>query len=302
MTSSLLGIDIGATKISTGLVSTGGMVSAQRKILTEVRKGRARVLDNLYTAIRAYPRGSYRGIGIGIMGAVDWRKGVSRGADKLPTGWRHVPLAQVVKKRFRVPVSVDNDANAFTLGAALREARAYTHVIGITLGSGIGGGFVTGCRVYHGKDNCVTEVGHTIVDIHSTSRCPCGQYGHLETLASGWGIATRYYKLTGQRVTPHEIEDRLRQKDRSARLIFVTMTKALGAALANIIAMHNPDVIAIGGGLSRFPGYVTTSILHMKKLVSTLPVSSTPVLQIKNPEAANIRGAAFLSRKFYHLD
>ncbi len=301
MPSRILGIDIGATKISTGLVDLRGDVSIQKKLPTEVRKGKRQILHNLMNAITTYAPRSYRAVGIGIMGAVDWQHGISRSADKLPSGWRHVTLGRTVANLFHVPVTVDNDANAFTLGVAMKEGRRFRRLVGITLGSGIGGGFVMDQRVYHGKDNWVAEFGHTTVDVHSRLRCACGHRGHLETLSSGWGISLSYKKLTGETASPFEIEERFKRGERAALAVYANMVHGLGAGLANIVATYNPDAIAIGGGLSRFRGYVAAGAHDMRTYLLGLPPRRTVILHVKNPEAANIRGAALLTIPRYHI-
>ncbi len=300
MPSLLLGMDIGATKISTGLVSPRGVVRQQKKSLTEVAKGKQRVLGNIFSAIASYPRSSFSRIGIGIMGSVDWKRGISGSADKLPRGWHNVPLAALISRRLHKPASVNNDANAFALGATWSKGKKYSAVVGITLGSGIGGGFVINGKVYHGKDDWVSEFGHTVIDLSSAIRCACGHYGHFEALAGGWGMSRQYARLTGKRLSAQEIEHAYRQGDTSARKVFRLMSRALGAGLANIVATHNPDVIYIGGGLSRFHPYVQAGIREMKNLLEKLPPHGTHVILVHNPEAANIRGAALLAYSRHH--
>lgn len=297
----ILGIDIGATKISTGLVSMTGTVVTERKFPTSVRSGTAGVISRIVAAVETYPRKAFTGIGVGIMGAVDWHTGVSRGADKLPRSWRNIPLGQRLQRHFGVPATIDNDANAFTFGAALKEAADYRVVVGLTLGSGIGGGMVIDKKLFHSHAKWVGEWGHTVIDMHSSIACTCGGYGHLETVASGWGIEKLYRAFTKRTADPYEIERRVRRGERAAQKVFSLMTAGLGAALANIIAVLNPDAICIGGGLSRFRGYVDGSRKVLKQHLKHRPIFAPPILQITRPETANIRGAALLSQEKFHL-
>jgi len=296
----ILGIDIGASKISLGLVSNGGKVFEQKKFLTEMHRGKIAVLQNISSAIGSYPRSAYRRIGIGIIGAVDWRKGISITADKFPRNWRNVPVGRHLRSQFRVPVHLDNDANAFAVGAAVEKAPHAKGVFGLTVGSGIGGGFVMNGRIWHGRDNWASEIGHTTIDENSTIRCSCGQVGHSDVLAGGWGIERQYAKRTGRTASARQIEIALQKGDRAARTLFQSMTNALGVTLANIVAMYNPEVICIGGGLSRFKDYIPSAVNQMKKRLHTLPPRLPKILLIRNPEAANIRGAAFLTFSKYH--
>lgn len=302
MPSYILGIDIGGTKISTGLVSSRGNILQQKKSLTEVRKGKKNILENIYQAINQYSRSSYGRIGIGIMGAVDWKRGISHTSDKLPKDWNNVPLASLITKRFKKKTFVDNDANAFTLGAALKEGKTSSIVIGITLGSGIGGGFVINKRLYHGTNNWVTELGHMVIDISSRDRCACGHRGHFEALAGGWGMEQMYLQRAGKRKTTYEIEKLVYTRNKTAMAVYRVMTKALGAGLANIVAIYSPDCILIGGGLSKMRGYVRDGQKEMRGFLTGLPAYKTVIKHVYNPEAANIRGAAFLTNPKHHLN
>lgn len=297
----ILGIDIGGTKISTGLVSPRGNIFLQKKSFTEVHKGKKHILENIYQAITPYSKSSYNCIGIGIMGSVDWKRGISRTSDKLPRDWKNVPLASLISKRFQKKVFIDNDVNAFTLGAALKEGGPCNNIIGITLGSGIGGGFVINKRIYHGANNWVTELGHTIIDVSSKDRCACGHWGHFEALAGGWGMERMYHQRTNKQKTTYEIEELVYQKNRAALAVYHIMTRALGAGLANIVAAYSPECILIGGGLSRMRKYVQDGQREMRKFLAGLPAHKTIIKHVHNPEASNIRGAAFLTDPKHHL-
>lgn len=300
MASALLGIDIGATKITAGLLLPNGQVVLRHTLLTEMHKGKNAVIENLLAAISTYPRASYQRIGIGIIGSVDWRRGISHPADNLPPQWHNVPLARIVSRKFHKRVALGNDANAFALGVALRDGKRYHTVVGLTLGSGVGAGLVIGRKLYHGDQGWVAEIGHTTIDASSTVRCSCGHRGHLDVLAGGWGMVRMYAQKSGKQRSTYEIQERL-PYDRSAKYIYRVMVRSLGIGLANIIAVYGPSYIGVGGGLTRIPGLIRDGIKEMHSRRRGLPVTRTSVKRINDPEETNIRGAALLTDPIHHL-
>jgi glucokinase len=196
----VLGVDLGGTNISVGAIPEGdGAELGVRLEDTPTAAGAEAVVDRIVSMIEEVieeaitvngaRREDFLGVGIGAPGPLDRRNGVVIVAPNL--GWRDFPLRDAVADRVKLPATLDNDANCATLGEWWRgAAQGTTNVVGLTIGTGIGGGIVLDGKLYHGASDVAGEIGHTTID--STGRyCRCGNYGCLEAYASGPAIALR---------------------------------------------------------------------------------------------------------------
>src|SRR5258708_998713 len=191
----VVGIDIGGTKIAAGLVDRDGNVLASSRTPMVARGSSAEGLAAGEAAITTVvtqktSRQRIRGIGICSPGPLDPHTGVVINPPNLPC-WRNFPLAESIRNLYRVPVQVENDANA----AALAEvkwgaARGYRNVFYLCIGTGIGTGIVSDGEIYHGRTGAAGEGGHMGIDANGP-RCSCGKRGCIEVLASGPAIARR---------------------------------------------------------------------------------------------------------------
>lgn len=264
----ILGVDIGGTKVAVGIVDDDG------KILTQGRKpmvanGTAEaamqaVVGAIDSVASAAPSG-IQSIGICAPGPLDPKTGIVLNPPNLPC-WRNFPLAERVRSMYRVPVRVDNDANA----AALAEtrwgaARGFRYVFYATIGTGIGSGIVLDGRIYHGSTGAAGEGGHQSIDYHGPI-CSCGKRGCIEVLAAGPAIGARARtKLeTGSSrssilelakgnlsaVTSELVGRAYAAGDPLAREILQETVEALTPWLGNIVDLLDPDVLVMGGGVA----------------------------------------------------
>src|SRR6266567_5738947 len=188
-----LGVDVGGTKVAAGLVNAAGEILSQQRVTMVSNDSAERGLQAVFSAITQVLAGSASGIaGIGICapGPLDPKTGVILNPPNVPC-WRNFPLAEEVRKKYSVPVKVDNDANA----AALAEtrwgaARGYNNVFYTTIGTGIGTGIVLDGKMYHGRTGSAGEGGHVSIDYRGPI-CRCGKPGCIEILAAGPAIARR---------------------------------------------------------------------------------------------------------------
>jgi glucokinase len=215
-------------------------------------------------AVKGAKREHFVGVGIGAPGPLDRKNGVVIVAPNL--GWRDFPLRDAVSDRVRIPATLDNDANCATLGEWWRGAAQGTrHVVGLTIGTGIGGGIVLDGQLYHGASDVAGEVGHTTID--STGRyCRCGNYGCLEAYASGPAIALRarealerdeasvLHRMVNENLsllTAATVYDAANNGDALALEVVRDTAKFLGTGVANLLNLLNPDVVVITGGVTR---------------------------------------------------
>jgi glucokinase len=206
-----------------------------------------------------------QGIGICSPGPLDPTTGVIINPPNLPC-WRNFPLAAEVSRLYRVPVRVDNDANAAALAEALWGAgRGYRNIFYATIGTGIGTGIVFDQRIYRGRTGAAAEGGHVSIDYRGP-RCGCGKPGCIEALAAGPAIARRARaKLvrgpTGsilldvaggklENVTSEKVAQAAAAGDPLAAEILRETVDLLGLWLSNMVEVLEPDVIILGGGVS----------------------------------------------------
>ncbi|HEX5074730.1 MAG TPA: ROK family glucokinase [Gemmatimonadaceae bacterium] len=271
----IIGVDLGGTNIVAGAMpEDGSREVAMRSEPTRADQGAEAVVDRIARMIDTViaetiaetnaRREDFAGVGIGSPGPLDRERGIVIVTPNL--GWRNFPLRDEISKRVGLPASLDNDANCATLGewwcGAAKGAR---HVIGITIGTGIGGGLILDGRLYHGASDVAGEIGHTTID-STGRRCNCGNYGCLEAYASGPAIAERAREaLAGgepsvllkmvnddlKKITAQLVYDAAKKDDDVARQVVRETANFLGAGVANLLNIFNPNVVVIAGGVTQ---------------------------------------------------
>lgn len=242
------GIDIGGTKISALLVDSAGDVVARGSARSPAREGGARmvaVTAALIDDIAVDAGMTVRAAGVGAAGVIDQLSGRVRAASSMFDGWVDFPLRDELSSRLSVPVSVENDVNAFLLGEA---TLADQDALGVMLGTGVGGAVILDGELRRGPNGAAGEIGHTAG--YSDLTCTCGQRGHLETLASGTSIGARYTERTGGSVSgAREVASRARAGDPAAIDVFHAAGQALGLACARAATLLDLSTAIVGGGV-----------------------------------------------------
>jgi glucokinase len=255
------------------MTDDGSQQFAMRSEPTRATQGAEAVVDRIARMIDTViaetiaetgaKRTDFIGVGIGSPGPLDRAKGVVLITPNL--GWQNFPLRDEVSSRVSLPATLDNDANCATLGEWwLGAARGANNVIGITIGTGIGGGIIIDGRLFHGASDVAGELGHTTID-STGRRCKCGNYGCLEAYASGPAIADRAREalagaeasiliemVDGQidRITAQTVYDAALRDDALAREVVRDTARFLGAGIANMLNMLNPNVVVVMGGVT----------------------------------------------------
>ncbi|MBX3132569.1 MAG: ROK family protein [Gemmatimonadaceae bacterium] len=271
----IIGVDLGGTNVVVGALSAdGGRQFAMNATPTRADLGADAVVQRIAElterviaetmAATGAAREHILGVGIGSPGPLDRERGVVIFTPNL--GWRDFPLRQRIVDAVHLPATLDNDANCATLGEWwLGAAKGARHVVGLTIGTGIGGGLILDGRLYHGVSDVAGEVGHTTID-STGRRCGCGNYGCLEAYASGPAIAERAREaLAGgepstmpamvggdlSRLTAALVYDAAKQGDRLALEVVRETARLLGAGVANLLNIFNPDVVVLAGGVTQ---------------------------------------------------
>lgn len=271
----IVGVDLGGTSINVGAVPyEGGTVLGMRSLPTEAHRGAKAVVDRMVAMIHETMRDARRegeldedafiGIGLGSPGPLHRASGTVIETPNL--GWRNFPLRDLISNAVGLEAELDNDANAATLGEWwLGVGRGTRSLVGVTLGTGIGGGILIDGQIYHGISDAAAEIGHMTID--STGRkCKCGNYGCLEAYASGPAIASRAVEglaagadsllpdMVGgdlDRVTAETVYEAIVAGDAYATEVMRETAKFLGTGVANLINLLNPEMIVVSGGVTR---------------------------------------------------
>jgi glucokinase len=271
------GIDIGGTKIAALLVDSSGRVVARGQVGAPARDGGAAMADaaaDLTRSLLEEQDGVLLAAGVGAAGVIDHASGTVRAASATFVDWVGFPLAAELRERLRVPVTIENDVNAFLLGELSQGTAVDRDVLGVMLGTGVGGAVVLDGRLRHGAHGAAGEIGHT--PGYSTVRCTCGQVGHLETLASGTSIGLRYGERTDVvGLSSHEVADRAREGDVDAIAVYEAAGRAVALACASAAGLLDLSTAVIGGGVSRAWDLLAPAI--ERALVTDAPVSGVPL-------------------------
>jgi glucokinase len=291
----LIGVDIGGSKIQAGLISNGKVLKRMRTA-TEAKKGECAVLANIAKCLDAVWDKRVKAIGIGFAGLVDFRKGVVLSGPNFSRSFRNVRLASWLRRKYGVPAAIDNDVHCFTLGEARFGAgRGHRNVVGITLGTGIGGALFLDGRLYRGRNNAAGEVGHMTIASKTGSHCGCGRPDHFEALAAGPAQSASFFRLTGKKLLPTQIEALAKAGNKKALRNIDEAGLWLGVGVANIIQNIDPDIIVIGGGISRNKLLWPPMRRSIRSNVIYPPLRSTPVVPALLGDDANLIGAALLT-------
>ena len=264
----IAGVDIGGTNLRVGMVpARGAPPAAVVSEPTGPHQDPADIVNRIVSMVRGsiaeVGPDRVAGVGIGAPGPLDRRSGTVLETPNL--GWRNVPLRDMVSRELGLPAVLDNDANCAAFGEWwLGAGRGSDRLIGLTLGTGIGGGVILGGEVYHGASDAAGEVGHMCVDFDGRL-CACGSRGCVEAYASGPAIAARAVEgiANGARsilaaharsdpdaVTAEAVCNAAAAGDDYAARILDEAARILAAAVANLVNLLNPDVIVIGGGVA----------------------------------------------------
>ena len=253
----VLGIEIGGTKLQLVLGSEDGVIRERRRLDVEPGRGGEGIREQLATTIPELLKNcAIDAVGVGFGGPVDWRTGKICCSHQIE-GWSEFELGKWLASLTQTRVCVENDANTAALGEASRGAGVGCNpVFYVTLGSGVGGGLVVDGRVYHGDTPGEAEIGHVRLDRDGTI---------VESRCSGWAVDARIRRLKEE--APSSILARLirenpggeakhlvmalEQGDSAAKKVLQEVTEDLAFGLSHVVHLFHPQVIILGGGLSK---------------------------------------------------
>jgi glucokinase len=263
--STTLGVDVGGTKIATALVDAGGKILAEHTIPTGAGRNAAPVIADIVACVRERlgpHAGDAVALGVGVAGQIDPSDGTVLDAPNVH--WHDVPLGAELASALGLPVFVTNDVRAATWGEWLHGAGRGAHdLMTLFVGTGVGGGIVSGGRVLTGCTNTAGEIGHVTI-VAGGRQCTCPNRGCLEAYVGGWAIAAqareaaqadqagrRLIDLAGsvEAITAKTVAQAFREGDPFARRLMDEVARHLAAGIVTFVNAFNPCLFILGGGV-----------------------------------------------------
>ena len=310
-----IGCDLGGTNLRAAIVDVeSGEVLHLLSIPTLARDGHDLVMKrmaDLFSQVvqsAGMKKKDIGGIGIGVPGVLDLEKGEVLFLPNLPGTWPHVPLQATIEKLTSLPTRLLNDVRSITHGEwRFGAGRGVDTLAVFAIGTGIGGGLIINGQLHLGIGGTAGELGHTIIDFNGP-KCGCGNYGCLETYASGPAISAAGMKAVSQglttriaefcdydlnRITPELVAKAAQAGDEIAKDIYETAGHSIGIAAANICVTLGPRRIVIGGGVAQAGGLLLEPIRRtLRERVHIMPIEQVEVVPSQLGDNAGVIGAA----------
>ncbi|HYO80575.1 MAG TPA: ROK family protein [Bryobacteraceae bacterium] len=294
-----IGVDLGGTNLRAAAVDSQGNILQKIAGRTDLKAGRDAVIEDIAESIRELKKqcgtDQLAGVGIGVPGFILIREGVIVGSNNLHE-FEGYPVRDDIERRLGTRVHLENDANAAALGEKWMGAgKEVDDLVLMTLGTGIGGGIVSGGRVLHGAVGMAGELGHVTV-IPNGNPCGCGNRGCLEKHASATAIIgmARLLQL-GDGLTAKQVHDMALAGDQRAVAVFEAMGSALGIALATMVNIFNfPLYLLSGGPLGAWDFFAPAMFREVEKRSFTYRNTKTRIEKALLGSEAGLIGAAYL--------
>jgi glucokinase len=314
-----VGVDLGGTKVLSGVFKNSLECIGTAKVSTKAQRGVDKVIERVARSIQDavdeadLSMKQVAAVGIGAPGAVDFGSGTVIFAPNLE-GWKDVALKKELEKQLGVPVFVENDANIAVLGVHVAELKAKPkNVVGIFVGTGIGGGLILNGELFSGSNHTAGEIGHMVVDINGP-KCGCGNKGCIEALASRTAIfqqikagvkdgqKTILTEMLGDDLSDlrsNDLRKAIRRGDKFVDRIVEGAAEYIGIATANLVNVLGPEVVVLGGGVIEALADEMMSVIVETAKDYAMPgtMKDVDIIASKLGDNAGITGAAVLAKK-----
>jgi glucokinase len=294
-----IGVDLGGTNLRVAAVDSDGKILCRESVTASFDYGPLHVVNRIVSIIeqvRERVSGhELRGVGIGVPGFIDIDAGLVVGSANLP-GFQGFPVRDEIQQRLGTPIVLENDANAAALGEMWMGAgRNVKDLVLLTLGTGIGGGIVIDGKILHGAYGMAGEFGHMTV-IPEGNPCGCGNRGCLEKHASASAIAAMASMMHfGHDMTSEQVYELALQGNERAKMVFESMGRALGIAIANLIHIFNfPLYLISGGPLPAWNFFAPAMLAEVNSRSFVFSRTATRIEKALLGSDAGLYGAAYL--------
>ncbi|HOS74214.1 MAG TPA: ROK family protein [Verrucomicrobiota bacterium] len=314
-----VGVDLGGTKILSGVFRNSLECVGTAKLSTKSQRGVRAVIERVARCVREaldeadLPLKQVAGVGVGAPGAVNFAEGRVIFAPNME-GWKDVPLKKRLEKQLGLPVFIENDCNIAALGVHVAELKAKPRsLIGIFVGTGIGGGLIINGNLYAGFNHTAGEIGHMVLDVNGP-KCGCGNKGCFEALASRTaifqqikagvkdGAKTLLTDMLGDHLDDlrsGDLRKAIRRGDKFVAQIVEDAAEYIGIGVANLVNLFSPEVVVLGGGVMEALADEMMSIIVKTARDYAMPgtMKGVEIIASKLGDAAGITGAAVLARR-----
>ena len=293
-----IGVDLGGTNLRAAAVGIEGEIIEKISGTTNLDAGRDAVLDDISDSVSQLDGrvdGHLAGVGIGVPGFIDMKRGIIVGSNNLPE-LEGVPVRDEIERRLGTRVMLENDANAAALGETwIGAGKDVDSLVLLTLGTGIGGGIVYEGKIMHGFVGMAGEIGHMMV-VPNGNPCGCGNHGCLEKHASATAVEGMAYMMgLGEDLTARDVFDLAEQGNAHARRVFRRMGVALGIALASLVNVFNfPLYLLSGGELPAWEHFAPAMMEETERRSFTFRNTKTAIKRAVLGHEAGLYGAAYL--------
>jgi len=306
-----LGLDIGGTKILTGLADGEGNIITRSRRATEADLGEEKIIENMLATIddvlkkAGATADEVKTLGIASPGPLDSKKGII--IENANLSWKNVPLVEKIESATGIKTLLKNDANAAALGEKwFGSGKNVENMVYITISTGIGGGAIINKKLFSGVNDNACEIGHTVIDPNGPL-CGCGNHGCLEAFAAGTSIAKRAREAAaaGKSKEMLELADNIiedidavicaqaaYQGDQVAEDIFKNAGYHLGIGLGNVINTFNTEMIVLGGGVMKASDlFLDEAIKTMEEVALSGPLEMVTVKEAELGSDIGLMGA-----------
>ncbi len=314
-----VGVDLGGTKILSGLFKSSLECVGTAKLSTKSQRGVEAVIERVARCVREAADEAdltlkqVAGVGIGAPGAVNFAEGRVIFAPNME-GWKDVPLKKGLEKLLDVPVFVENDCNIAALGVHVAELKAKPKsMVGIFVGTGIGGGLIINGDLYAGFNHTAAEIGHMVLDVNGP-KCGCGNKGCFEALASRTAIfqqikagvkdgeKTLLTDMLGDDLSDMrsgDLRKAIRRGDKFVDKVVEGAAEYIGIGVANLVNILSPEVVVLGGGVMEALADEMMSVIVETAKDYAMPgtMKGVEIIASKLGDSAGITGGAVLARR-----
>ena len=315
----VIGVDLGGTKILSGIFNGSLECIGTTKVSTKPQRGVDAVIERIERCVRDavdeadLSLKQIAAVGVGAPGAVDFGAGSVIFAPNME-GWKDVPLKKELEKHLGLPVFIENDCNIAVLGVYVSELKSKPRsVVGIFVGTGIGGGLILNGELFGGCNHTAGEIGHMVVDVNGP-KCGCGNKGCFEALASRTAIfqqikagikdgeKTLLTEMLGDDLgdlRSGDLRKAIRRGDKFVDGIIARAAEYIGIATANLVNILNPEVVVLGGGVIEALADEMMSVIVETARDYAMPgtMKGVEIVASKLGDNAGITGGAVLARR-----
>lgn len=272
----VIGVDLGGTNVRAGLVVEGRLAGV-RAVPVHGQGTEREVLEDLFSAVDAIVGPDVAGIGAGVPSIIDLKTGTVYDVQNIPS-WKKVPLKAILEERYRLPVYVNNDANCFAAGEKhFGKLGPYDDAVGLIVGTGLGAGIIANGRLYSGVN------------------CGAGEFGMLPYLDRNFeAYASGQYFRRVHGTSGREVAERAGRGDAKALEIFAEFGRHLGEAVKAICYAVDPEVIVLGGSVSRSYGHFQAALWRVFQSYAYSLAKERLKIEVSETENIAILGAAAL--------